>query len=76
MMVSYEKEQKTPPDEVEQSRKTFEESEKQTVDLWLMLRIFRELTDTKELTPTIVNSLIQRIEVHNNDKTSSHGYVR
>lgn len=35
-----------------------------------------EMTDIKELTPTIVNSLIERIEVHNNDKSSGHCYVK
>lgn len=76
MMASYEKEQKTLIEEVEQSQKTLEESEQQTVDLRLMLRTLRELTDVKELTPTLVNSLIQRIEVHNNDKSSGHCYVK
>ena len=75
-MASYEKEQKTLIEEVEQSQKTLEESEQQTVDLRLMLRTLRELTDVKELTPTLVNSLIQRIEVHNNDKSSGHCYVK
>lgn len=41
-----------------------------------MLRTLRELTDVKELTPTFVNTLIRRIEVHNNDKSSGHCYVK
>ena len=36
----------------------------------------QELTDFRELTPTIVNSLIQRIEVHNNDKYDGHCHVK
>ena len=32
--------------------------------------------EQKELTPTLVNSLIERIEVHNNDKSSGHCYVK
>ena len=76
MMASYEKEQKRLIEEVEQSQKTLAESEQQTVDLRLMLRTLRELTDVKELTPTLVNSLIQRIEVHSNDKSSGHCYVK
>ena len=32
------------------------------------LETIRECTDLKELTPTIVNTLIKRIEVHNSDK--------
>ena len=76
MMTSYEKEQKMLMVEVEQSQKTLSESEQQAVDLRLMLRTLRSLTDVKELTPTFVNSLIQRIEVHNNDKSSGHCYVK
>lgn len=34
------------------------------------------MTDIKELTPTLVNSLIERIELHNNDKSGGHCYVR
>lgn len=40
------------------------------------LKTLRELTDFRELTPTIVNSLIQRIEVHNNDKYDGHCHVK
>ena len=32
--------------------------------------------EQRELTPTIVNSLIQRIEVHNNDKYDGHCHVK
>ena len=42
----------------------------------MLLRTLRELTEVKELTPTLVNSLIERIEVHNNDKSSDHSYVK
>ena len=34
------------------------------------------MTDIQELTPTLVNSLIERIEVHNNDKSSGHCHVK
>lgn len=76
MMTNYEKEQKMLMAEVEQSQKILSESEQQTVDMRLMLRTLRELTDVKELTPTLVNSLIQRIEVHSNDKSSGHCCVK
>ena len=36
----------------------------------------RDMTEINELTPTLVNSLIERIEVHNNDKSSGHCYVK
>ena len=41
-----------------------------------MLHTLREITEIKELTPTLVNTLIERIEVHNNDKSSGHCYVK
>ena len=34
------------------------------------------MTDITELTPTLVNSLIEHVDVHNNDKSSSHCYVK
>ena len=34
------------------------------------------MTEINELTPTLVNSLIERIEVHSNDKSSGHCYVK
>ena len=34
------------------------------------------MTDIKELTPTLANSLIERIEVHNRDKSSGHRHVK
>ena len=52
------------------------DAEQKTTDLRLLLRTFREMTDIKELTPALVNSLIERIEVHNNDKSSGHSYVK
>lgn len=53
-----------------------DKAEQKSIDLRLLLRTFREMTDIKELTPTLVNSLIERIEVHNNDKSSGHCYVK
>lgn len=41
-----------------------------------MLHTLREITEIKELTPTLINTLIERIEVHNNDKSSGHCYVK
>jgi len=76
MVLSYEKEQKEPITEVAESQRIWEKAEQQVVDLRLLLRTLREMTDVKELTPTLVNSLIERIEVHNNDKSSGHCYVK
>ena len=51
-------------------------AEQRVMDLRLVLRTLREMTDIKELTPTLVNSLIERIEVHNSDKSSGHSHVK
>lgn len=76
MLQSYEKEQKALTQEVADSRQTLEEAKQKATDLRLLLRTLREMTDISELTPTLVNSLIERIEVHNNDKSSGHCYVK
>lgn len=52
------------------------EKEQKVTDLRLLLRTLREMTEIKELTPTLVNSLIERIEVYNNNKSSGHCYVK
>lgn len=52
------------------------ETDNASVDMRMLLKALHEITSLKELTPTIVNTLIQRIEVHNNDKSSGHCYVK
>ena len=76
MLQSYEKEQKSLTQEVEENRQTLQNAEQRVVDLRLVLRTLREMTDIKELTPTLVNSLIERIEVHNSDKSSGQSHVK
>ena len=76
MSASYESEQKSLIASVNASEVRLREMEKETVNLRLLLNTLRECTDLKELTPTIVNTLIKRIEVHNNDKSSGHCYVK
>lgn len=75
-LVKYEKEQRELISTVSEARTVLESAEQKTTDLRLLLRTFREMTDIKELTPTLVNSLIERIEIHNNDKSSGHSYVK
>ncbi len=65
-----------PAAEVTENRQTLQSAELKAVNLRLVLRTLREMTDVKELTPTIVNSLIERIEVHNNDKYDGHCHVK
>ena len=76
MLQSYEKEQKALTQEVEENRQTLQNAEQRVMDLRLVLRTLREMTDIKELTPTLVNSLIERIEVQNSDKSSDHSHVK
>ena len=75
-LIKYEREQKELISAVSEAQTVLESAEQKTTDLRLLLRTFREMTDIKELTPTLVNSLIERIEVHNNDKSSGHCYVK
>ena len=35
-----------------------------------------EFTEMKHLTPTVVNKLTERIEIHNNEKKRSHNNVK
>ena len=76
LMAEYEKEQRELIASVAEMRKTLESTDQKAEDLRLLLKSLRELTDVNELTPTIVNSLIDRIDVHNNDKSSGHCYVK
>ncbi len=76
MMLKYEKEQKELIAAVEENKAILQQTEQKTVDLRLLLRALREYSDINELTPHMVNSLIERIEVHNNDKSSGHCYVK
>jgi DNA invertase Pin-like site-specific DNA recombinase len=76
LMSKYEREQKDLAITVSEGQETLKSAEQKSVDLRLLLRTFREMTDIQELTPTLVNSLIERIEVHNNDKSSGHCFVK
>ncbi len=76
MLQNYEKEQKRLTQEVSDNQQTLQNAEQQVVDLRLVLCTLREMTNIQELTPTLVNSLIERIEVHNNDKYDGHCHVK
>jgi len=76
MLQNYEKEQKMLTQEVAGNQQTLQNAEQQVVDLRLVLHTLREMTNIQELTPTLVNSLIERIEVHNNDKSSGHCHIK
>lgn len=76
ILQNYEKEQKALTQEVADNRQTLQAAKQKSVDLRLLLKTLRDMTEINELTPTLVNSLIERIEVHNNDKSSGHCYVK
>ena len=76
MLQNYEKEQKALTLELEENRQTLQNAEQRVMDLRLGLRTLREMTDIKELTPTLVNSLIERIEVHNSENFGGHSHVK
>ncbi len=70
MMRKYEQEQKELIETVSAYKEELQNAEQKAVDLRLMLKTIREITDIQELTPTLVNSLIERIEVHNSDRST------
>lgn len=76
MLQNYEKEQKALTLELEENRQTLQNAEQRVMDLRLVLRTLREMADIKELTPTLVNSLIERIEVHNSENFGGHSHVK
>lgn len=76
MAAGYEMEQKMLSEMVESDEKRLAELQKSTVDLRLLLKSLRECTDITELNRMLVNKLIQRIEIHNNDKYDGHCHVK
>ena len=76
MAAEYESEQKELLEKVKEEEKQLSEMEQKSVDMRLLLQGLREFTDMKELTPTIVNKLIRRIEVHNPEKKHAHKSVK
>ncbi len=76
MASEYETEQKELVSKVAESEKQLVQLQKQTVDLKMLYKGLQEFTELKELTPTVVNKLIERIEIHNNEKKHSHNNVK
>ena len=72
----YETEQKNLSQQVISDESRLSKMKQETVDLRLLLKTLRECTDITELNREIVNRLIRRIEVHNNDKSGGHGHVQ
>ena len=76
MAAEYETEQKELLEKVKEEEKQLSEMEQKSVDMRLLLQGLREFTDMKKLTPSIVNKLIQRIEVHNPEKKHAKKSVK
>ena len=69
MSSTYEAEQKALEAEVSEVEQKLRDADKASVDLRMLLKGLRDYTEVKELTPELVNTLIQRIEVHNSDRS-------
>jgi DNA invertase Pin-like site-specific DNA recombinase/predicted subunit of tRNA(5-methylaminomethyl-2-thiouridylate) methyltransferase len=76
MTGDYEAEQKELLRVIAESEEKLRQAEQEKTDLRLLLKSLREFSELRQLTPAIVNTLIRRIEVHNNDKSSGHCYVK
>lgn len=70
MSATYEAEQKALETEAAEIEQKLRDADKASVDLRMLLKGLREFTEVKKLTPELVNTLIQRIEVHNSDRSS------
>ena len=68
MSANYEKEQKELLAAVENDKQAIKTAEQEKIDLDAFLKAIRGCTELKELTPTLVNTLIKRIDVHNSIK--------
>ena len=67
MANEYEAEQKRLISEVEENEKALIELQKQTGDMKMLYQGLMEFTEMKQLTPTVVNKLIERIELYNDE---------
>lgn len=76
LSTTYEAEQAELEKSLAVLEKQLADANKATVDLHMLLKGLREFSEVRELTPTIVNTLIRRIEVHNNDKYDGHCHVK
>ena len=76
MSGEYEAEQKALEDVLAQSETWLAELKQSSIDLRMLMRTLRGCTEITELNRELVNRLIQRIEVHNNDKYDGHCQVK
>ena len=76
MSGNYEAEQKELTASVAEAEEKLGKLKQNTIDLRMLLGTLREITEIKELNREIINRLIKRIEVHNNDKSGGHCFVK
>lgn len=76
MMKNYDAEQKELVKAVEEKEIALSKGMQDAVDLNNIIGVFREATDIKELDPTLVNTLIERIEVHQREKINGKKVVK
>ena len=75
-MSNYESEQNQLIEETAKAEQALKTMEQDKVDLRTFLETIRQCTEITELTPAIVNRLIQRIEVHKSEKIDGRKQVR
>ena len=66
----YESEQQELQDQTEALARQIAAQEQQTLDLSRFLAVARKYAHATELTPTLLNELVERVEVHVPDKSS------
>ena len=76
MASEYDTEQKQLIELVARSEIELDKAKQVQVDMKMLSQGLREFTAMNELTPAIVNKLIQRIEIHKNEKKHSHNNVK
>ena len=76
MSGDFEAEQKSLEETLTQNEQRLSELKQSSVDLRMLLKTLRECTEITELNRDLVNRLIQRIEVHSNDKYDGHCHVK
>ena len=76
LSATYEKEQKKLIFTISKAEQDILNAEQENVDLKVFLKEIRKCTDIKKLTPTIVNTLIKKIYVHNAEKINGHKKVK
>ncbi len=72
LSTEYEQEQKELKGKIAELEDLIEHGETQTKDLKLLLVNVRKYTDPQELTPELLNDLVDKIIVHAPDKSSGH----